>query len=98
MTVRAQTTQEKCMFGLAAQDDGSPVAIIGIPEAAWRYMADGKTHTFDLRSLGFPVQIMLFGARDHRHALDMLGQGAEERGSPITDLRDRDFSMKGKRP
>ena len=85
---------EQCVFGLAAQPDGSPIAIIGVPDEAWRYMADGRTHTFDLRSLGFPVQIILFGARDHRQALDLIGQGAEARGMPIADLRDQDFGIK----
>lgn len=85
---------EQCVFGLGAQEDGSPLAIIGVPEAAWQYMRDGKTHSFDLRALGFPVQIILFGAKDHRQALDLIGQGAEARGTPIADLRDQDFSVK----
>jgi len=86
--------EEKCVFGLAAQGDGSPVAIIGVPKQAWEYMRDGKTHTFDLRALGFPVQIMLFGAENHRHAIDLMGQGAEAAGTPVADLRDQDFGMK----
>lgn len=88
------TKAEKCVFGLAASHEGLPVAIIGVPELAWEYMKDGRTHTFDLRSLGFPVQIMIFGARDHRHALDLMGQGAEAAGMPVADLRDQDFGMK----
>ncbi|WP_242137335.1 hypothetical protein [Sphingomonas sp. TREG-RG-20F-R18-01] len=82
------------MFGLAAQPDGSPIAIIGVTAAAADYMSDGKTHTFDLTSLGFPVKIMLFGAPTHRAALDMIGQGSEEAGLPIQDLRDADSSIK----
>lgn len=86
--------EEKCVFGLAAQGDGSPIAIIGVTDAAWDYMREGMTHTFDLRSLGFPVQIILFGARDQRAALDLIGAGAEARGAPIADLREADFSIK----
>ncbi|WP_288959800.1 hypothetical protein [uncultured Sulfitobacter sp.] len=89
-----QTPEEKAVFGIAATEAGQPIAIIGIPEGAWDHMKEGKTHTFDLTALGFPVQIMLFGAKDHQDAMQLLTQGAEAAGAPITDLRKKDFSIK----
>lgn len=41
-----------------------PTIVIGIPEAAWDYMKDGKTHHFTFVSEGIPVQLMLFGGPD----------------------------------
>ncbi len=89
--------EEKVVFGIAPSPNG-PVAILGVTAAAWDYMKDGKTHTFDLRGIGFPVQIMMFGAQNHARVVELLGQGAEARGMPVHDSRDEDFSMKESAP
>jgi hypothetical protein len=64
----AQKLEDKIVFALSPSDVG-PILTLGIPQGAWDYMKDGKTHTFDLTSLGVPVKLMLFGASSHDAAL-----------------------------
>ena len=52
---------QKCVFAIT---EDKQTVLLGIPIAAWEYMKDGKTHTFDLTSLGIPVKIILFGGLD----------------------------------
>lgn len=91
-----QTTNEKLVFAVAPSGTGDnvPIVIVGVPADAWKYMSDGKTHHFDLTSVGLPVKFMLFGADDHDSALRVLQEAAAARGMPLQDLRRRDFSIK----
>lgn len=63
------TNEEKVVFGI---DDKKEVVILGIPEAGWRYMKNGMTHTFDLSRYGIPFKIVLFGGKDRASLLKML--------------------------
>ena len=80
---------EQAVFGLGNQPDGSHVAVIGIHEKAWEHMRDGQTHTFDLRSLGYPVQIILFGAKDQSTAIRLM----TDHPGPV-EFKPDDFGMK----
>lgn len=63
------TGEEKVVFAI---DDKKEVVILGVPEKAWEYMKDGKTHTFDLRRFGIPFRIVLFGGEDQASIRKML--------------------------
>ncbi|MBN8995922.1 MAG: hypothetical protein J0H94_11915 [Rhizobiales bacterium] len=89
----ARDIEEKVVFGIGTGADGVPTILLGVTEKAWAYMRDGKTHTFDLRSIGVPVKIVAFGAADHTAVIQMLEAGAKASGSPILDARNRDFSI-----
>ena len=66
---RLKTNQ--VVFALATTARG-PVVVLGVPDAAWEYMKDGRSHTFGLRKVGFPVDIIMFGGRTRAHILDAL--------------------------
>lgn len=48
-----------------------PTVILGMPQGAWDFMADGLTHTFDLTKVGVPVQVIIFRGKD---GLDVKGK------------------------
>jgi len=91
----ARNIEDKIVFALSPSDVG-PILTLGIPTAAWEYMKDGKTHTFDLTSIGVPIKLMLFGAESHDAAVKTLQQAAAQQGIPMLDERRTDFSIKGK--
>jgi hypothetical protein len=84
--------EEKIVFALSPSDIG-PILTLGIPKAAWEYMKDGKTHHFDLTSIGIPVKLLLFGAESHDAAMKVLTKAAADQGVPLLDERQRDFSI-----
>lgn len=90
--------EEKIVFAVSpeGQGDGIPLVVLGIPRGAWRYMHDGKTHTFDLTSAGIPVKLVLFGAMDHAAAMKVLEDAAKASGSIYEDARQKDFSIQPK--
>lgn len=86
--------EEQVVFGIAPTTDGKPPVItLGIPEGAWKYMQDGKTHTFDLTKVGLPVRIMMFGAKDHSAVMKEIEGSMKAAGVPILDERNKDFSI-----
>ena len=89
---------EKVVFGITPNPDapGTATILIGIPAAAWDYMKDGKTHHFDLTSVGVPIQITLYGAETHDAALKLIEEHNRRQGMPYLDERRRDFSMRTK--
>lgn len=88
--------EQKVVFGLSpdGQGDGVPLLLLGIPQAAWDYMRDGKTHTFDLTKVGLPVKLVLFGAADHAAARKAIEAANAAAGYPTLDLRREDFAIK----
>lgn len=46
--------------------------LLGISKKAWEYMRKGKNHNFDLRRLGLPMQLILFGGATHDHLMDSI--------------------------
>lgn len=94
----ARNIEEKMVFGVSyeGQGDGIPLVVLGCTNGAWDYMRDGKTHNFDLTSLGIPIKVMVFGAPDHTTAMKTLEAGAKTGGSSLIDARNKDFSIKPK--
>jgi hypothetical protein len=91
--------EQKIVFGITPNPDerGTATLLIGIPAAAWEYMKDGKTHHFDLTSIGVPLQIMLYGAATHDEAMKHIEAHNRRLGVAMLDERRRDFSIKPKR-
>lgn len=87
--------EQKVVFGISyeGQGDGIPVVVLGIPAAAWEYMRDGKTHTFDLTKAGVAVKLILFGAETHEEAVKVFGQMNAAADAPYIDARNKDFSI-----
>lgn len=65
------TNDEKVVFAIT-DDPKDKTVILGVSDAAWNFMKDGMTHTFDLRSLGVPFKIILFGGRTNAQIRNML--------------------------
>lgn len=91
----AGNVEERMVFGVSpeGQGDGVPLVLLGVPTGAWDYMKDGKTHLFDLTRAGIPVKLVLFGAASHAEAMQVLQQGAAEKGASVLDARNQDFSI-----
>lgn len=90
---------ERIVFGMAPppKDTNLPgTIIIGIPEDAFTYMKDGKTNTIDLSKAGVPIQVILFGGKDHQACKDMIDQHNKNQGIEALDVREDDFSIKAK--
>jgi hypothetical protein len=87
---------EKLVFGLGTIDDDGTnnFLAIGVPTKAWDYMRNGKTHTLDLRKVGVPIRLILFGCRDHAHGCELLTTGAHAEGNQVVDVRDQDLGIK----
>ena len=87
---------EKVVFAVSpdGQEDGVPLLLVGVSEAAWEYMKDGKTHHFDLTLIGLPIKLMLFGAKDRAAVIETIETANNNRGVASLHLRDRDFGIK----
>jgi hypothetical protein len=84
----------RVVFGVAPDPHGGvPLVLLGVPSAAWDYMKDGKTHTFDLTAIGVPLKLIMFGAKDRDEAVRLLEEGNKRAG--LSSLHDRrDFGIK----
>lgn len=70
--------EHKCIFALGVSPDGTkPTIILGVPKAAWDYMKDGKTHTFDFTQAGLPIQVIMFGAETQEEILELINQASK---------------------
>lgn len=66
--------------------NGPPVLILALTEAGWHFIYEGKkTHTldlralgFDLRALGFNLQMIIFGAKDYKSACETLNVSVKD--------------------
>lgn len=84
---------QRVVFGASPKGDTTDV-ILGVSAAAWEYMKDGKTHTFDLQSIGLPLRIVLFGAKDTGEAYAVIEKHNASLGLKTEDRSSEDFSMK----
>lgn len=91
--------EEKVVFGIAPATDGSaPLVLLGVSAAAWEYMRDGKTHTFDLTSLGLPLKLVMFGGTTRGAVTQEIEKINEARGLASLHLPGTDFSIKAAGP
>jgi hypothetical protein len=82
---------EKVVFGIGEDAKGTKTVIIGVSDASWKYMRDGRTHTLDLTGLGLPIQIILFGGRTQEGIKALLAKAGDENTRDVTD---QDFGIK----
>lgn len=75
---------------LVALGEGAekPVVILGIPAGAWDYMRGGLSHTFDLTSVGIPIQIIMFRGESYADVISTIENVAKETRMPVGGLRD----------
>jgi hypothetical protein len=86
----AKSKEHQVVFGLSAD---RRFVILGISEASWNFMKDGKTHNFNLEQLGFPVSIVMYGAATRAQAYDMISHLTDNKKDPqLVDL-ESDFSI-----
>jgi hypothetical protein len=91
--------EEKVLFAISTDHkDQTPIVLFAIPTAAWEYMKDGKTHTFDLNKAGLPVRVVLFGGKDSESLLKILKQDLAKQGIRVEDRRSEDFSIEKDKP
>jgi hypothetical protein len=87
-------TEEKILFAISIDHkDQAPIIMFAIPTAAWEYMKDGKTHTFDLSKAGLPVRVVLFGGGDSESLMKVLKEDLAKQGIRVDDRRGEDFSI-----
>lgn len=84
--MREFTPDEKIVVGLAAAPDGSTVVILGISEASFAAIADGRTHTADLRKVGLGVQVIVMRGKDRMNIAAQLGDVNAVLGKEPHDL------------
>ncbi len=87
--------EEQVLFGVSPRSDGSSDVLLGISDASWEYMKDGKTHTFDLRTIGLPIRIIMCGGRNHIQIKGWIDKHNRSLGlNTIKDMTDKDFGIK----
>jgi hypothetical protein len=77
--------EQRVVFAVAAAP--KPIIVLGVSQAAWEYMEDGHTHTFDLTKVGLPVRIIMFGGPDRAACEAWIAEHNKRLG--VTDVIDR---------
>lgn len=69
-----KTTEHKIIVAVGEPETphDTRTLIFGVSKKAWEFMSDGRTHTVDLRHLGYPLQIVLFGGDTQEACLEQL--------------------------
>jgi hypothetical protein len=90
---------EQVVFAVSPLADGGLDILLGVSKDAWKYMQDGRCHTFDLTKLGLPIRILMFGCADHQKALDYIqAHNASVGVFETEDKRGEDFTIRGGEP
>lgn len=89
--------EEKMVFAIS-ELDGQPLIVLGIPEAAWEFMKDGKTHHFDLSKVGIPVKVMVFGGKDQAECLKVITDANAARGIATLSEPGKDYGIDKAKP
>lgn len=86
--------EEQVIFAVAPRGERERDILLGVSAAAWEYMKDGKTHTFDLTKLGLPIRIIMFGGRDQTMIRAQVDAHNQRLGVERTeDFSGTDFSL-----
>jgi hypothetical protein len=90
-------SEEKVLFAVSPRPDDGLDILLGVPTAAWEYMKDGQTHTFDLTKLGLSIRIIMYGGPDHAAIARWIAEHNQSLGVTETqDRRGEDFSIEPK--
>lgn len=90
---KGKSIDEKIIFATSRGERGEPIIMIGIPKKAYEYMADGKTHNFNLKPIGLDLSVLLFGCEDHDQGMEMLTGAIKAKGEKIIDMRNQKFDI-----
>jgi hypothetical protein len=72
-----QEKEKKVAVGLGEALPGDvQVLILGVPAGAWEHMKDANTHTFDLRKIGIPLKLVMFGGPTYDEVIDTMDLAA----------------------
>lgn len=79
---------ERLVVGVGQMDNGLGDGIlIGIPAKAWEEMQNGMGKDIDLRKIGIPIVLMVFGGKDRAECEDTILKSNESvRENPMYDL------------
>lgn len=92
------TIEEKIVFAITETTLEGKVILLGVPNAAWEYMKDGKTHHLDLSAIiGVSCKLLLFGGESHDSIRKTLEQAAAAQGQPVLYER-KDYGIKSMDP
>lgn len=86
--------EEKMVFGISGHN-GELFILLGVPEPAWEYMADGKTHHFDLAKAGAPIKLMVFGGKTRADCLKAIEDHNAKQGVATLRQPGKDFGIDG---
>ena len=75
------------VFAVSSRADGGVDVLLGVPTAAWEYMQDGKTHTFDLTKLGLSIRLIMCGGKDQAQLRGWIDEHNKRLG--VTEVQDR---------
>ena len=90
--------EEQIVFMMAQTLEGVPVVVLGLPEAAWEYMKDGKTHTFDFTKVNVPLMLVAFGGKSRETIIEELRSKGAQWGISIKDEPPQTYGIDEKKP
>jgi len=66
----------------------APTVILGLTDATWADIDNGKAQDVDLRKLGIPAKLLIMRGTDHNDIKKQLLVAARELSIPAGDLAD----------
>ena len=86
---------ESVVYGLTPGEGNKPHRFfVGIPQAAWENLRQGRCSTYDLSGFGIPFQIVVYGGTDHASVKGVLDDHNSRAGVASLDVRNQDHSIK----
>jgi hypothetical protein len=95
MAQKARNRDEQVIFAFTpanATPDEIPVLAFIIPNDAWAYMANGRSHDFDLGRVGLPLKIIIGRTKTHATGMKLL-EKANQIGKETKDVSSTDLSF-----
>lgn len=81
---------QRLVFALAPLEDGTGHALaIGLVPGSWEYIKDGTCSTIDLRKMGYPLTVMVFGGESREQIKKLLTEAR-----PLKDVSHLDLGIK----
>lgn len=75
-------------MGTGFNPGDAPTVILGLTEATWADIANGKAQDIDLRSLGIPAMLLIMRGKDHNDIKLQLAKAAKALEIPDGGLAD----------
>jgi hypothetical protein len=82
----------RILVALGTGDPGEvPTVILGVTDATWSDLADGKAQDIDLQKLGVPAVLLIMRGTDHADITRQLQSAAKALHMPTGGLADLSF-------